>query len=51
MLKHIAVTHLSLSKTKIAAVFSRMADVVIETRTIIPIYITHHPEFREVGKK
>lgn len=51
MMEQFAVAHLSLSKAKIAAVFSRMAEAVTETRAKIPDYITHHPEFHEVGDK
>ena len=51
MMEQFAVAHLSLPKAKIAAVFSRMAEAVTETRAKIPDYITHHPEFHEVGDK
>ena len=51
MLEQFAVAHLSLPKAKITSIFKRMADAVTETRAKIPDYITHHPEFREVGEK
>ena len=51
MLEQFAVAHLSLPKSKITSIFKRMADAVTETRAAIPDYITHHPEFREVGEK
>lgn len=51
MRKHFAVTHLSLPKAKIAAVFSRMADAVTETRAMVPGYINAHSVFREIGER
>lgn len=51
ILEQFAVAHLSLPKAKITSIFKRMADAVTETRAKIPDYITHHPEFREVGEK
>lgn len=51
ILEQFAVAHLSLPKAKIMSIFKRMADAVTETRAEIPEYITHHPEFREVGEK
>lgn len=51
ILERFAVTHLSLPPKKTAEIFNRMAEAVTETRMKIPGYITHHPEFREVGEK
>lgn len=51
ILEQFAVAHLSLPKAKITSIFKSMADAVTETRAKIPDYITHHPEFREVGEK
>lgn len=51
MLEQFAVMHLSLPKAKIAAVFSRMADAITETRAMIPGHINSHPEFREIGER
>jgi len=51
LLERFAITHLSLTAGTVAAVFSRMAEAVTETRKLIPGYIAEHPEFRETGER
>lgn len=50
MLERFAVAHLSLPIGAVSDTFSRMAEAVIETRKMIPAYLTKHPEFREIGE-
>jgi len=50
MLESFAINHLSLSKSHVDETIERLADAVMETRQLIPGYITDHPEFREVGE-
>ena len=50
MLERFAVAHLSLPIGTVSDTFSRMAAAVIETREMIPAYLTKHPEFREIGE-
>jgi len=50
MLEQFAVTHLLLTVGEIDEIFARLADAVMETRRLIPTYISEHPEFRETGE-
>jgi len=50
MLERFAINHLSMSKSHVDETIERLADAVMETRQLIPGYITDHPEFREVGE-
>jgi len=45
-----AINHLSMSKSDIDETIERLANAVMETRQMIPGYISDHPEFREVGE-
>ncbi len=49
MLERFAMAHLSLPVGEISRTIERLADAVMETRRLIPDYISDHPEFREVG--
>lgn len=49
-LERFAINHLSMSKSNIDETIERLADAVMETRQLIPEYITDHPDFREVGE-
>lgn len=49
MLESFAMAHLSLPVGEISRTIERLADAVMETRRLIPDYISDHPEFREVG--
>lgn len=50
MLERFAMAHLSLPIGEINRTIERLADVVMETRQMIPEYIADHPEFRVVGE-
>jgi serine/threonine-protein kinase HipA len=50
-LEHFAVVHLSLPKAIALDIFNRMAQAVTETRNLIPVFISEHPEFRDVGER
>jgi len=50
MLERFAINHLSMSNSHVDETIERLADAVMETRQLIPGYITDHPEFREVGE-
>lgn len=50
IVEHFAINHLSMTKRAIDETIECMANAVMETRQMIPIYISDHPEFREVGK-
>ncbi len=49
-IERFAINYLSMSKSDIDETIERLADAVMETRQLIPGYITDHPEFREVGE-
>ncbi len=49
-LERFAINHLSMSKSNVDETIERLADAVMETRQLIPEYITDHPDFREVGE-
>jgi serine/threonine-protein kinase HipA len=51
VLENFAVSYLSLPSGVAAAIFSRLAEAVTETRGVIPGYIAAHPEFREIGER
>jgi len=36
---------------KVSETFGRAAEAVMETREMIPAYISDHPEFREIGER
>lgn len=50
ILESFAITHLSLSMTKISEIFQRVAQAVSETRELIPDYMREHSEFKEIGE-
>lgn len=50
MLERFALTHLSLPVGEIDEIMTRLADAVMDTRQLIPAYISAHPEFRETGE-
>lgn len=45
-----AINHLLMTKSDIDETIERLANAVMETRQMIPGYISDHPEFREVGE-
>jgi len=49
-IERFAINHLSMSKSDIDETIERLANAVMETRQMIPGYISDHPEFREVGE-
>jgi serine/threonine-protein kinase HipA len=49
LLERFAVAHLSLPVRTVSDTFGRLAEAVTETRSLIPGYLTEHPEFREIG--
>ncbi len=49
-IERFAINHLSMSKRDIDETIERLADAVMETRQLIPGYISDHPEFRGVGE-
>ncbi len=49
ILETFAITHLSLSNREIADIFDRTTTAVTEIRRDIKVYISDHPEFREIG--
>ena len=51
MLERFAVAHLSLPVGTVARIIERMAEAVMDTREMIPGYITEHPEFKEIGER
>jgi serine/threonine-protein kinase HipA len=50
-LEHFAVVHLSLPKAIALNILNRMAQAVTETRSLIPVFISEHPEFRDIGER
>jgi serine/threonine-protein kinase HipA len=50
MLERFAVAHLSLPIGEVYEIVTCLADAVMETRQMIPPYISDHPEFRETGE-
>ncbi|MCP4096563.1 MAG: HipA domain-containing protein, partial [Planctomycetaceae bacterium] len=50
MLERFAITHLSMTVGEVRAIIERTAEAVLETRQMIPVYITDHPEFQDVGE-
>ncbi|MBA4416719.1 MAG: type II toxin-antitoxin system HipA family toxin [Syntrophus sp. (in: bacteria)] len=50
VLEKFAVSHLSMPIGTISNIFDRVAEAVMETRGMIPGYISEHPEFREIGE-
>ena len=48
-LEQFASAYLSMPKGEIDETIARLAEVVMETRLLIPGYIADHPEFRDVG--
>jgi serine/threonine-protein kinase HipA len=51
VLERFAVAHLSLPVKKVSETFARAAEAVMETRGMIPAYISDHPEFLAVGER
>lgn len=51
VLERFAAAHLSLPVKKVSEIFTRAAEAVMETRGMIPAYISDHPEFCEVGER
>ena len=51
VLERFAVAHLSLPIATVSSTFNRMAEAITETRGRISLYLTDHPEFREVGER
>lgn len=51
MLERFALSCLSLSVGEIQEIITRLSDAVMETRSMIPGYISDHPEFREIGER
>ena len=51
MLERFAFAYLSLPAGMISATFDRLAEAVMETRGMIPDYISEHPDFREIGER
>jgi serine/threonine-protein kinase HipA len=51
VLERFAVAHVSLPVKKISDTFNRAAEAVMETRRMVPAYISDHPEFREIGER
>lgn len=51
ILERFAVSHLSLPAGKISDTFSQMGQAIMETREMIPDYMTDHPGFREIGEQ
>jgi len=51
VLEQFASAYLSMPKGEIDETFARLAEVVMETRQLIPGYIADHPEFRDVGER
>lgn len=49
VLEQFAIAYLSMTASEIAETIERLANAVMETRQLIPAYISDHPEFREVG--
>jgi len=49
VLEQFAITHLSLPFKMIGEIIEGVADAVMETRLLIPHYISDHPEFSEIG--
>lgn len=49
ILENFAITHLSLSNREIKEIFDRTTTAVTEIKQEILIYISDHPEFREIG--
>ena len=45
-----AINHLFMTKSDIDETIERLADAVMETRQMIPGYISDHPEFRDLGE-
>ena len=50
MLESFAINHLSMTKRDIDETIECLANAVMETRQMIPGYISDHPEFCEVGE-
>ena len=50
-LERFAVVNLSLPKATVRTIFDRMAQAVTETRSLIPVFISEHPEFRDIGER
>lgn len=50
MLESFAVSHLSLRASDIDQIINRVTNAVMETRSLIPGYISNHPEFTVVGE-
>lgn len=50
MLESFAVSHLSLRASDTDQIINRVANAVMETRSLIPGYISNHPEFAAVGE-
>jgi len=50
MLERFALTHLSLPVGEVNETMARLADAVMDTRQMIPTYISDHSEFRETGE-
>ena len=50
MLERFAVAHLSLPIGEVRRTIERLADAVMETRRLIPGYISEHSEFRNIGE-
>lgn len=50
MLERFAISHLALTSAEVRETIERLAAAVMDTRKMIPNYISEHPEFREVGE-
>lgn len=50
MLERFALAHLSLPIGRVREIIQRIADAVTDTRPLIAIHMTEHPEFRPVGE-
>lgn len=50
MLERFAIANLSMTVGDVKETIERTADAVMETRKLIPDYISDHPEFQDVGE-